>query len=365
MVWGRAGWAGSQRYPIQWGGEPQSDWEGLAASIRGGLSWGMSGVPYHSSDIGGFYGAQPPAAELYVRWLQAAVFGSHLRVQGIGEREPWAFGAEAEAIARKWLAFRYRLIPYLQRAVAAAVATGMPVMRAMALAFPGNALTRGHDTQFMCGDALLVAPIVRGRRGRDRAAAGGVVRPQFPPALSRSARTPLQGGARPVPGVRPRGPCAAAGPRGPAHRRDRPAKPLEQLWVFGPPTQPLAGLAQATVEAARRDVRDPRGFRGQGGDLRRRPHRRRRHRGGSLNGPRSRSRPANRPASVPSSPRCSRRATASTRLPRASSSSATATCSRRARRGSAPRRGMPITTWRRSPRRRGSSKSGISRWPHR
>jgi alpha-D-xyloside xylohydrolase len=61
MVWGRAGWSGSQRYPIQWGGDPQSDWEGLAASIRGGLSWGMSGVPYHSSDIGGFYGSQQPS----------------------------------------------------------------------------------------------------------------------------------------------------------------------------------------------------------------------------------------------------------------------------------------------------------------
>ena len=73
------------------------------------LSWGMSGVPYHSSDIGGFYGSQQPSAELYLRWLQATVFSSHIRVHGIGEREPWAFGAEAEAIAKKWLAFRYRL----------------------------------------------------------------------------------------------------------------------------------------------------------------------------------------------------------------------------------------------------------------
>ena len=74
-----AGWAGSQRYPIGWGGDPQSDWEGLAASLRGGLSWGMSGNPYHSSDIGGFYGAAQPTAELYVRWLQASVFSSHIR----------------------------------------------------------------------------------------------------------------------------------------------------------------------------------------------------------------------------------------------------------------------------------------------
>ena len=70
------------------------------------------------SDIGGFYGSAQPSPELFVRWLQAAVFSSHIRVHGIGEREPWAFGAEAEAIARKWLAFRYRLIPYLQRVIA-------------------------------------------------------------------------------------------------------------------------------------------------------------------------------------------------------------------------------------------------------
>jgi len=54
VVWGRSGWSGSQRYPVQWGGDPQSDWEGLAASIRGGLSWGMSGGPFYSHDIGGF-----------------------------------------------------------------------------------------------------------------------------------------------------------------------------------------------------------------------------------------------------------------------------------------------------------------------
>ena len=79
MVWSRAGWAGSQRYPIGWGGDPQSDWEGLAASIRGALSLGMSGTPFHASDIGGFYGSAQPSPELYVRWLQMAVFASHMR----------------------------------------------------------------------------------------------------------------------------------------------------------------------------------------------------------------------------------------------------------------------------------------------
>ncbi len=158
VVWGRAGWTGSQRYPVQWGGDPQSDWEALAASIRGGLSWGLSGVPYHATDIGGFYGKQPDA-ELYLRWLAAGVFASHLRFHGIGPREPWQFGAEAEGIARGWLELRYRLIPYLETSAAEATRSGMPVMRAMPLAFPEDRQARAYDTQFMCGPSLLVAPI--------------------------------------------------------------------------------------------------------------------------------------------------------------------------------------------------------------
>jgi alpha-D-xyloside xylohydrolase len=250
MVWGRAGWTGSQRYPIQWGGEPQSDWEGLAASIRGGLSWGMSGVPYHSSDVGGFYGSGGPTPELYVRWLQAAVFASHIGIHGSGEREPWAFGADAEAVARKWLAFRYRLIPYLVRVIADAVATGMPVMRAMPLAFPGNAFTRDYETQFMCGDALLVAPIVR---------EGGEVDVALPPGawydLNSHQRFPGQRVLRykaaldqfPVFGRE-----GHALPLGHAVQHTGEidaAKPLEQLWVFGRPTHPLDGFAEVTISA--------------------------------------------------------------------------------------------------------------------
>ena len=248
MVWGRAGWTGSQRYPIQWGGDPQSDWEGLAASIRGGLSWGMSGVPFHSSDIGGFYGAAQPAPELYVRWLQAAVFGSHMRLHGIGEREPWAFGAEAEAIARKWLLFRYRLLPYLQQVIAAARVTGLPVMRAMPLAFPGDMLARAFETQFMCGDALLIAPIV---------AAGGEVEIAFPGGAWHDINTRERfAGGRVVRYKTSLDKFPVFGREGYALPLGRavqhtgeidPERPLEQLWVFGAPAQPLDGFTQAKI----------------------------------------------------------------------------------------------------------------------
>ena len=251
VLWSRAGWTGSQRFPIQWGGNPQSDWEGLAASIRGGLSWGMSGGPYYATDVGGFYGSVQPAPELFVRWLQAAIFSSHLHLHGIGEREPWVFGAEAEAIARKWLTFRYRLLPYLQRVIAEATDTGMPVMRAMPLAFPGDALTRTYDTQFMCGDALLVAPIVAGGsevvialppgawfdlNSRHRVAGGCVVR--YKASLDQFPVFGREGFALPL-------------GRAVQHTGEiDPVHPLEQLWVFGKPAQALDGFTQVAIGAA-------------------------------------------------------------------------------------------------------------------
>ena len=161
MVWARAGWIGMQRHPVHWGGDPQSDWEGMAASIRGGLSLGLSGVPFHATDLGGFYGSAQPTPELFLRWLAAGVFASHLRFHGIGVREPWGFGEEAEAIARRWLEWRMRLVPYLVGVGEEAALSGLPVMRAMPLAFPEDRAARAFETQFCCGPALLVAPVTR------------------------------------------------------------------------------------------------------------------------------------------------------------------------------------------------------------
>ena len=250
LIWSRAAWSGSQRYPMGWGGDPQSDWEGLAASIRGGLSLGMSGFAYHSSDIGGFYGSAQPTPELYVRWLQASVFFSHIRVHGIGEREPWAFGPEAEAVSRKWLALRYRLIPYLERVVKQASRTGLPVMRAMPLAFPGHALLRSFDTQFMCGEALLVAPIAQ---------PGGEVDVALPPGAWYDLNTRQRYPGRQVLRYKAKldqfpvfGREGYALPLGRAVQHTGEidaARPLEMLWVFGQPAHSLDGFTQARIDA--------------------------------------------------------------------------------------------------------------------
>jgi alpha-D-xyloside xylohydrolase len=86
---------------------------------------------------------------------------SHTRFHGVGPREPWEYGSEIETIIRSWLNFRYRLIPYLEECAQEAHTTGMPIMRAMPLAFPNDRAAWAFDTQYMLGPALLVAPLLK------------------------------------------------------------------------------------------------------------------------------------------------------------------------------------------------------------
>lgn len=157
--WTRSAWAGSQRAPMHWAGDTGATWGGLAASILGGLSYGMSGNPYYSHDIGGFYGEQPDP-ELFVRWTQAGALFSHMRFHGIGPREPWSFGEEAEEICTNFVKMRYRLLPYIEDACAYASQTGVPVQRAMALDFPEDKTVQAFEQQYMFGPSFFVAPVL-------------------------------------------------------------------------------------------------------------------------------------------------------------------------------------------------------------
>ncbi|MEL6371283.1 MAG: TIM-barrel domain-containing protein [Pseudomonadota bacterium] len=159
FLFSRASWTGCQKFPSQWGGDPQADWEGLAASIRGGLSWGLTGAPFYATDVGGFYGDQRDP-KLYVRWLQAAIFSAHMRLHGIGQREPWTYGPQAEQAANEAIELRYRLLPYIKKAAIVASETGMPVQRAMPLACPNEPEAWHFDEQFFFGSDIFVAPCV-------------------------------------------------------------------------------------------------------------------------------------------------------------------------------------------------------------
>ena len=157
VVWGRSGYASSQRYPTCWSGDPACDWDSLAFTIRGGLSLGLSGVPFWSNDIGGYRGH--PSAELYIRWAQFGLLCSHARCHGESQREPWFFGEQALAIFRRYARLRYQLFPYLYSCAHEAAATGLPVLRAMPLAFPDDPNCYDKDLQYLLGPWLLVAPI--------------------------------------------------------------------------------------------------------------------------------------------------------------------------------------------------------------
>ena len=158
LVFSRTGWAASQRYPVQRGGDAALDWEGLSATLRGGLSWGLSGGACYAGDLGADARAWPEEM-LYARWIQVAVFFSHVCLRSYGPGLPDALSAETRAMLDRHLALRYRLLPYVEGVLAEATATGLPVMRAMPLAFPTESEGWAFDIQFMFGPDMLIVPV--------------------------------------------------------------------------------------------------------------------------------------------------------------------------------------------------------------
>src|SRR5690606_16490438 len=137
LVWGRSGWAGSHRYPGQWGGDAESTVAGLQATLRGGLSHALSMPGFWSHDIGGFFGPELTPG-LYVRWTQFGALSPLMRAHGLRPREPWEFGEDALTVAREWIRLRYSLLPYLWQAAGDSAALGLPMLRPLALEFPDD-----------------------------------------------------------------------------------------------------------------------------------------------------------------------------------------------------------------------------------
>jgi alpha-glucosidase len=155
----RAGFAGAQRYAATWTGDNRSTWNHMRISVPQLISLGLSGYPFVGDDIGGFAGSPPP--DLLTRWMELGVFNPIYRNHGeknSRNREPWVDGPEHEAIRRRYIETRYRLLPYIYTSLEETSRTGVPLMRPMFLEFPADTNLQTTDNEFMFGSGLLVAP---------------------------------------------------------------------------------------------------------------------------------------------------------------------------------------------------------------
>jgi alpha-D-xyloside xylohydrolase len=158
VVFARSATAGSQKFPVHWGGDCDSTFESMAETLRGGLSFALSGGAFWSHDIGGFSGTAAPA--LYKRWTAFGLLSSHSRLHGsTSYRVPWSFDEESVNVLRSFTHLKHRLMPYMFGLAHEAHVTGIPVIRPMVLEFPDDPVCRYLDRQYMLGGALLVAPI--------------------------------------------------------------------------------------------------------------------------------------------------------------------------------------------------------------
>ncbi len=157
LVWGRSAYAGCQRYPVYWGGDSDSDYNGMYHSLRGGLSLGLSGFPFWSHDVGGYFCTPEP--DVYIRWLQFGMLSPLVRFHGTSAREPWAYGEEAVHQYRKYAALRYSLMEYLYSEAHQCAEDGTPMLRALVLDFSDDPMTVNIDDEYMLGRNILVAPV--------------------------------------------------------------------------------------------------------------------------------------------------------------------------------------------------------------
>jgi alpha-D-xyloside xylohydrolase len=170
----RSAWAGSQRFGVAvWSGDIQSTFEALRAQVRAGLNIGLSGIPWWTTDIGGFRGGDPSSPyfrELIVRWFQYGTFCPIFRLHGHraphtddfggAANEVWSFGEEAYEIIKELSLLRERLRPYIMEQMKRAHESGVPPMRPLFFDFYADPNTFAIEDEFMFGPDLLVAPVL-------------------------------------------------------------------------------------------------------------------------------------------------------------------------------------------------------------
>ncbi len=158
----RSGFAGVQRYAAVWTGDNTARDEYLLGGTLLNTQLGLSGLAFVGDDIGGYIGNT--TKELFMRWIEVGVFAPYARNHKEAfatANEPWSYGEEAEAIAREFIGFRYRLMPYLYSKFYESTLTGMPIARSLCISdpFDEKIYDNLYQYQFLCGDALLVVPV--------------------------------------------------------------------------------------------------------------------------------------------------------------------------------------------------------------
>lgn len=172
----RSAWSGSQRYGAAlWSGDIPATFSSLRAQLRAGLNVAISGIPWWTTDIGGFHGGDPDDPEyreLIVRWFQFGAFCPLFRLHGNreptmpfgldqtgGPNEPWSFGQDAYECITATMFLRERLRPYIMTQMRVAHESGIPPMRPLFVDFPGDPRAWDTDDAYMFGPDLLVAPV--------------------------------------------------------------------------------------------------------------------------------------------------------------------------------------------------------------
>jgi alpha-D-xyloside xylohydrolase len=165
IIWARSAWAGSQRYPLHWGGDAECTYGGMQGTLRGGLSLGLSGFSFWSHDIGGFVNA--PSRELYKRWTPFGLLTSHSRCHGMFPREPWVFGKAFEDEFRLSAEMKYRLMPYVYAQAVDSSKKGFPMIRALFFEYPEDPTSWLIEDEYLFGSDILVAPLLQEVLERD------------------------------------------------------------------------------------------------------------------------------------------------------------------------------------------------------
>lgn len=165
IMWARSTWAGSQRYPVHWGGDAANTNTAMAATLRGGLSLGLCGFSFWSHDIGGFVKKTPE--DIYRRWTPFGMLSSHTRSHGAPPKEPWDYSDSFLNAFRLADDMRYQLMPYIYSQAKNCSEKGLPMVRALFVEYPDDPGSWNIDDQYMFGSDMLVAPLFEEVSKRD------------------------------------------------------------------------------------------------------------------------------------------------------------------------------------------------------